>query len=184
MPGLSNQRNAADSGKLAASSNRELQRALDRRSLNYQENYICPVCRHGQITALTLMDAFACDFCRHIFTANLSEQSIHVEDSSQPMTWRWNGHNWKAANQLDTDLTIVIWLVGVALVFLPPALIWLPSHTFPPLQGSAWAWFPSVWIGLTFGAHLTFVAWLLAEHYQVPFYITYKVRLREALGRR
>ncbi|MBD2077744.1 hypothetical protein H6F86_28425 [Phormidium sp. FACHB-592] len=161
-----------------------MQRALDRRSLNYQETYICPVCRHGQITALTLMDAFACDFCRHIFTANLSEQSIHVEDSSQPMTWRWNGHNWKAANQLDTDLTIVIWLVGVALVLLPPALIWLPSHTFPPLQGSTWAWFPSVWIGLTFGAHLTFVAWLLTEHYQVPFYITYKVRLREALGRR
>ncbi len=70
---------------------------LERRSLNFHETYICPVCRHGQIAELTLMDAFACNFCRHIFTANLREQSIHVEDSSQPMTWRWNGRNWQGS---------------------------------------------------------------------------------------
>lgn len=184
MTGLSGQRDVEDDHKSATRVQQERQRGSDRRSLTYQETYICPVCRHGQIAALTLMDAFACDFCRHIFTANLLEQSIHVEDSSQPMTWRWNGLNWKAANQLDMDLTIVVWLVGVALVLLPPALIWLSSHTFPPMQGSTWAWFPSVWIGLTFLAHFTFVAWLLAEHYQLPFYVTYKIRLRHALGGR
>lgn len=184
MTGMRHQRDSVDRLKPAVLSKREQQRANEWRSLNCQETYVCPVCRHGQIAALTLMDAFACDFCRHIFTANLPEQSIHVEDSSQPMTWRWNGHKWKAANQMDADLTIVIWLVGGALVLLPPALIWLSSHTFPPLRGSAWAWFPTVWISLTFCTHFTFVAWLLAEHYQVSFYVTYKVRLREALGRR
>ncbi len=160
------------------------QGAIARRSLNYQDVYLCPVCRHGQISALMLMDAFACDFCRHIFTANLRDQSVHVEDSSQPMTWCWNGRKWQAANQLDVDLTIGIWLVGLALTILPPGLIWLSSHTFPPLQGSAWSWFPTVWISLTFLIHFFFVAWLLVEHYQVPFYISYKVRLQTVLGRR
>lgn len=184
MTGLSNQRDFEDHSKAASHQWRERQGGSDWRSLNYQETYICPVCRHGQVAALTLMDAFACDFCRHIFTANLPEQSIHVEDSSQPMTWRWNGLHWQAANQLDMDLTIVVWLVGLALVLLPPALIWLSSHTFPPMRGSTWEWFPTAWISLTFLTHFTFVAWLLAEHYQVPFYVTYKIRLRNALGRR
>ena len=156
----------------------------ERRTLNYQETYLCPVCRHGQISALTLMDAFSCSFCRHIFTANLHEQSVHVEDSSQPMTWRWTGRNWQAANQIDMDLTIVIWLVGVALVVLPPSLVWLSSHTFPPMAGSAWYWFPTVWVGLAFFSHLSFVAWLLAEHYQVPFYVAGKVRVQSMMGQR
>lgn len=184
MTGLNRQRDDADGKTPAMRSQQKALSAIEWRDLNYQETYLCPVCRHGQITALTLMDAFACNFCRHIFTANLPEQSIHVEDSSQPMTWRWNGLHWKAANQLDMDLTIVVWLVGIALVLLPPALIWLSSHTFPPMQGSTWSWFPTAWISLTFGTHFTFVAWLLAEHYQIPVYVTSKIRLRDALGRR
>lgn len=156
----------------------------DRRTLNYEEAYPCPICRHGQIEALTLMDAFACNFCRHIFTTNLREQSVHVEDSSQPMTWRWNGRNWIAANRTEFDLTLVIWLVGASLVILPPGLIWLSSHTFPPLDDSSDAWFPVFWIGLTFFCHFFFVAWLMAEHYQLPLYVSIKVRLRQWLDSR
>lgn len=155
----------------------------ERRSLNYQQTYQCPICRHGEIEALTLMDAFACNFCRHIFTANLKEQSIHVEDSSQPMTWRWNGRNWQAVTQTDFDLTLVIWIVAVSLVVLPPGLIWLSSHTFPPLDQSSGAWFPTFWIALTFICHFSFVAWLMAEHYQIPWYVAGKVRLRQWLER-
>lgn len=156
----------------------------ERHSLNFQDVYICPVCRHGEISAITLMDAFSCNFCRHIFTANLREQSVHVEDSSQPMTWRWNGRTWLTAYQDDADLTIVIWLVGAALVMLPPTLIWLSSHTFPPLEGSQWSWFPLAWISLTFTCHFTMVAWLMVEHYQFPPYVTFKIKLRELFGRR
>lgn len=155
--------------------------ATPKAPLNFQDSYGCPVCRHGQIEPLTLMEAFACNFCRHIFTANLREQTIHVEDSSQPMTWRWTGRNWQAANQPDMDLTVVIWLVGVSLVVLPPGLIWLSSYTFPPLDD---AWFPKFWIGLTFFLHFLFVAWLMVEHYQVPLYVSLKVRIRQWLDRR
>jgi hypothetical protein len=154
------------------------------RSLNYQEAYTCPVCRHGSITALTLMDAFACDFCRHIFTADLGNQAVRVEDSSQPMTWRWNGRTWKSAYQVDADLSLIIWLIGSVLVILPPGLIWLSSHTFPPLEGSGWLWFPTVWVSLTFFLHFFFVGWLLVEYYQLPLYVACKIRLQTLLGRR
>lgn len=157
---------------------------VDRRSLSYQGVYVCPVCRHGQIAAISLMDAFSCNFCRHIFTANLQNQSVQVEDSSQPMTWRWNGHTWQTTHAVSPDLTITIWVVGMALVVLPPGLIWLSSHTFPPMQGSVWYWFPGVWLTLTFLTHLLFVVWLLVEHYQVPLYVACKVRLQALMGRR
>lgn len=153
-------------------------------TLSYQGTYICPVCRHGQISALTLMDAFACNFCRHIFTANLRTQSVQVVDSSQPMSWRWNGKNWQNTYQDDPNLTFVIWVVGIVLVTLPASIVWLMAYLFPPLPGSRWAWFPSVWLGITLGIHLLMVAWLLAEHYQFPLYIASRVRIRTWLERR
>lgn len=152
--------------------------------LSYEGTYLCPVCRHGHIQTLTLMDAFACDFCRHIFTANLQEQSVQVVDSSQPMGWRWNGRTWRVVYRDDFNLTFVIWAVGTALVALPPGLVWLSSHTFPPLEGSRWSWLPGVWVGLTFSVHFLLVLWLITEHYQFPLYVSVKVKLRQWLGRR
>lgn len=151
--------------------------------LSFQGSYSCPVCRHGQIEALTLMDAFACNFCRHIFTANLQAQLIRVEDSSQPFAWRWTGRSWQPAQQGDFNLTLVIWLVGTALVTLPPTLIWLSYHTFPPLPGGPWYWVPMVWTGLAFLTHFVLVLWLLVEHYQLPSYIALRIQLQRWLGR-
>ncbi len=157
--------------------------ASEKRQLCLQDSYICPVCRHGQIAELTLMDAFACNFCRHIFTANLTTQSIQVVDSSQPMAWRWNGWRWQSVYQQDRNLTLVLGVVGVVLLVLPSGLIWLSAHTFPPLPGSKGAWFPAVWLGCTFFAHLLIVSWLAVEYYQLPLYVTAKIRLRQLLGR-
>jgi len=151
--------------------------------LSYQQTYVCPVCRHGQIEALTLMDAFACNFCRHIFTTNLQEQSIRVEDSSQPFVWRWTGRTWRPIQQDDFDLTLVIWLVSVALVALPTALIWLSYHTFPPLPGSTGYWVSTLWTALTFMFHFVLVLWLLVEHYQLPSYIALRIQLQRWLER-
>lgn len=153
-------------------------------SLSYQGTYICPVCRHGHISALTLMDAFACSFCRHIFTANLQNQSVQVVDSSQPMSWRWSGRNWKSTHQDDPNLTLVVWVVGLVLVILPTSIVWLMAYLFPPLPGSTWSWFPNAWLACTLGVHLLMMTWLLAEHYQLPLYITSRIRIRTWLGRR
>ncbi|WP_197985004.1 hypothetical protein [Leptolyngbya sp. Cla-17] len=154
----------------------------ERRILEMNGSYICPVCRHEDLEAIVLMDAYSCHFCRHIFTANLSEQTVRVEDSSQPATWRWIGTKWQAMNKADVDLTITVWFVGAVISILPPTLVWLSSHTFPPLEGSGWYWFPAVWIALSFSIHFLMVAWLLVEHYQLPAYVSLKVRLGNLFG--
>jgi hypothetical protein len=154
------------------------------RALNDQETYICPVCRHGHISSLTLMDAFACDFCRHIFTVNLENQSIQVADSSQPMSWRWNGRGWMAAHHNDRNLTLAIWLVGIALVVLPSTIVCASAYMFPPLPDSRWAWLSAVWCGVTIVVHLGMVSWLIAEHYQIPIYVMSKIQLRRLFNYR
>lgn len=147
------------------------------RRLDYQDSYLCPMCCHGQLSGLALMDAFACDFCRHIFTANLSAQSLQVADSAQPMAWRWNGQRWRAAHRADLEVTTLIWIFGFSLACFPTGIIALSNYVFPPLESSSQS-FPLVWTGLTFLIHGSMVAWLLAEHYQWPPYITTRIRLR------
>jgi ribosomal protein L37AE/L43A len=159
-----------------------LSRNAEHRTLEMNGSYVCPVCRHATLEAIVLMDAYSCHFCRHIFTANLIEQTVRVEDSSQPTTWRWMGTQWQATNKVDVDLTIAVWVLGVVISILPPTLIWLSSHTFPPLEDSGWSWFPAVWIALSFSIHFLMVAWLLVEHYQLPVYVAFKVRLGNLFG--
>lgn len=151
----------------------------DSSTLTYQGTYVCPVCRHGQISALTLMDAFACGFCRHIFTANLPTQSVQVVDSSQPMSWRWSGRGWQSAYRDTPGLTLLVWLISLVLVTLPGSIIWLSSVLFPPLPGSTGSWFPQLWVGCTFGLHLLMVSWLLVEHYQLPLYVATRIRVSQ-----
>jgi hypothetical protein len=81
-------------------------------------------------------------------------------------------------------LTIVTWLVSLALVLLPPVLVWLSSYTFPPLPDSSWAWVPRLWLGLTSLFHLLLVLWLLVEFHQIPLYLAFKVRLQAWLRQR
>lgn len=154
------------------------------RQLSLQDSYTCPICRHGQISGMTLMDTLACNFCRHIFTANLTEQSVQVVDSSQPMTWRWTGRRWQAAYRDDLNLALALWLIAFVLATVPSGMVWLSAYIFPPLPNSNWAWFPLFWVGCTFTAHLLMAGWLLAEYYQLPFYMTGKIWVQTLLTRR
>lgn len=137
------------------------------RNFNIEEVYTCPVCHHGQISAITLMDAVYCNFCNHIFTADLVEQSLQIADSSSPITWRWNGRNWQA-NHPNMKWSWAIKLLAVAFVLLPTTLMGLAAYTFPPMPGSPLCWFPIVWTGLTFLSHLAIVISILMEYYQFP----------------
>jgi hypothetical protein len=160
---------------------------LGKLELSYQGVYACPVCRHGQISQLVMVDAFACNFCRHIFTANLKEQSLRLEDSNQPFRWRWTGSNWQPlrwsasdrSSSTDQEVTLAVWLIAIALLILPPSLIWLSYHTFPPLPDSPWDWFPLVWTIASLLIHFLLVLWLLVEHYQLPAYVSLRLRLQQ-----
>lgn len=137
------------------------------KNFNIEEVYTCPVCYHGQISAMTLMDAFSCNFCNHIFTANLVEQSLKIADSSSPLSWRWNGRNWQA-NHPYVKWSWVIKLLAVAFILLPTTLMGLAAYTFPPMPGSVLCWLPIFWTGLTFLSHLVIIVSIVMEYYQFP----------------
>ncbi|MBE9039182.1 DUF2396 family protein [Oscillatoriales cyanobacterium LEGE 11467] len=136
--------------------------------LNFRGAYRCPACRRGQISALVLTEAFGCNTCNHIFTANLAKQSVQVVDSSPPLAWRWNGRKWKPTHRDVDPLNGWVWCLAIAFVLLPTSIVALGAYVFPPLPDSAWGWFPLAWAGLTLGAHFACVAWLVMEYYQFP----------------
>lgn len=135
---------------------------------NYHGVYHCPVCRHGEIAAIPLMEAFACNFCRHIFTANVEQQRIKMADSQIPLTWRWTGRNWQGIGAEGVNMGWGLWLSAMAFILAPTTIVGGGAYIFPPLPGSHLSWLPFAWTGLTFFSHLACVAWLLVEYYQIP----------------
>jgi hypothetical protein len=141
-------------------------------------SYECPVCRHGQIQPMTLMDAYACNFCRHIFDVNLDQQTVHVVDGVQSMGWRWQGWRWQPLYQGRGDLTLTLWLVGLVLVIFPAGIVAMGGYVFPPLDDQPGLNWSMAWAIATLATHSAMVSWLLAEHYQFPSYVLMKIRLQ------
>ncbi len=120
--------------------------------------YLCPVCRHGQIAPMVLMDTYACNFCRHILSLDVVHQTARLEDSAMTFRWQWTGTNWRSLSTPPVSLTYTAIMLAILLVTLPPALIWLGYRIFPPLSSDPRAhWFPLFWVGLTFLAHLLII---------------------------
>jgi hypothetical protein len=145
--------------------------------------YPCPVCRCGQISTLPLMDAMACQFCRHIFTANLEKQQIQTADRQPPLVWRWNGKKWSGAHIEGVETSWGYWLLGLAFVVLPSTLLGITAYTRPPVSGIPLSWLPIVWTGLAFLLHLAIIIWLVIEFYQFPVWAYLKTRLQNMFGR-
>ncbi|AXY68629.1 hypothetical protein D3A95_12915 [Thermosynechococcus sichuanensis E542] len=125
--------------------------------------YLCPVCRHGQIAPMVLMDTYACNFCRHILSLDVVHQTARLEDSAMTFRWQWTGTNWRSLSTPPVSLTYTAIMLAILLVTLPPALIWLGYRIFPPLSSDPRAhWFPLFWVGLTFFAHLLMILRIFA----------------------
>ncbi|NES83662.1 MAG: hypothetical protein F6K10_20870 [Moorea sp. SIO2B7] len=150
---------------------------------NSKDVYPCPVCRHGKIEPLTLMEAFACNFCNHIFTANLEQQLLKMADSQFPLTWCWNGRTWRGLQREGVNLGWGYGVAAIAFVLLPPSLVGLSAYLFPPLPGSRLFWLPTFWIGLTFLCHLACLGWLVVEYYQFPVWMYLGAMRRQFLSR-
>jgi hypothetical protein len=158
-------------------------RQLRSLQLDAAASYECPVCRHGQIQAMTLMDAYACNFCRHILEANLDQQTVHIVDGVQPMGWRWQGWRWQPIYQTPSDITLTLWVVGLALMVFPAGIVALGGYLFPPREGTTQVNWSLVWATATLLVHSVMVGWLIVEHYQFPPYVLAKIRLRRWLER-
>lgn len=145
--------------------------------------YPCPVCRLERLKAIPLMEAMGCDGCRHIFTINWEKRQLKTVDRQPPMTWHWNGRNWKGAHLEGVEWGWISWLFAVGLVFFPTTIIGMAVYTFPPEPGSTLSWLPVAWIGLTFLSHLGIIGWLVMEFYQFPVWIYLRVRCQQLFDR-
>jgi hypothetical protein len=130
--------------------------------------YPCPVCRHGEITAMPLMETFACSFCQHIFSTNLDKQLIKMVDSQLPLTWYWSGKSWKGIEREGVEFGWSYLILSLAFVLIPTGIVSLSVYLFPPMPESPLSWLPFIWMGLTFLSHLTCLVWLVLEYYQFP----------------
>jgi len=166
------QKSAGNIGKAEARKGKaRLQQPID---LDYHQVYGCPACASGELSAIALMDVFACDFCRHMFTANLQTQSVQLADSLQPMAWQWTGWRWRAAHQSDTAVSLV-WAFAIGLTVFPVLLIAISNYVFPPSGGLN---FVLSWVTLTGVSHAIISGWLLAEFHQWPWYVAGRIRLQ------
>lgn len=149
---------------------------------NEQEVYPCPACRLGQIQALSLMDAMACNTCRHVFTANPERQRLLMVDRTPPLVWYWNGRNWIGAHAEGVKLGWKYWLSALAFVLLPPGLIGLSAYALvapgasPPLLSV-------VWTGLTFLLHLALIGRSIIGFYRFPMGTFFSVMGRKLFSR-
>jgi hypothetical protein len=148
---------------------------------NDQGTYPCPACRLGQIQALSMMEAMACNTCRHIFTANLERQRLLTVDRSPPLVWHWNGRNWIGAHVQGVHLDWKYGLSAIAFVLLPPALIGLSA--LATAADDSLSPISIVWTGLTFLLHLALVGRLLLGFYQFPVRTYFSVIGRKLLSR-
>lgn len=148
------------------------------RPLSLSDTFPCPVCRQGQIEAIALTEAFACEFCRHIMSVDLPAQQVQVVDSSQPLTWSWNGQKWRLARgENAAELSAMVVIAAIVLTLVPAGIVWLSGTIFPPLTSSAQPSFSTIWSWITLAAHLAFVLWLIGEYYQIPVYVAAKIRV-------
>lgn len=156
--------------------------SLDRwRPLHFEDRYPCPFCRQGQISHWYLMEVFSCGLCDRIFSADLSQQTIQLENDTEyrKRRWRWSGHRWQRSEKQDTSVWLL--LLSLAVVILPTTLIGVAGYLFPPLPQDTIP-FPVRWAALTGILHLAVVLWFWLAYYQIPLWVILRVRMRRWMG--
>ncbi|TRT83917.1 MAG: hypothetical protein EWV82_09215 [Microcystis aeruginosa Ma_AC_P_19900807_S299] len=97
---------------------------------------------------------YACNFCQHIFTANLEQQVLKMADSQLPLTWYWNGKYWQGLPREGMEMAGFYLIIGLGFVIFPTAIVL--------------SWVPLFWSILTFICHAICLLWLMIEYYQFP----------------
>jgi hypothetical protein len=138
------------------------------KSLNFQEDYPCPVCRIGKISQMPMMEAMSCDFCHEIFTIDLELQQIKMPSREPALVWKWNGFKWSESQLVGVELGWGYSLAAIAFIILPTSLIGITAYYFPPHIYDPLSWIPFIWTALTFISHSAIIVWILIEVYQIP----------------
>ena len=153
------------------------------RYLSDQEVYPCPICAVGEISTMPLMEVMACQFCRHIFTADYENQQLQMADRQPPLMWRWNGKSWSERQLKDVEIGWGYALGAIAFVVFPTTLIGITVYARPPVSSSPLSWFPVFWTGLTFVLHLGIIAQVVIEFLDFPLGAYLQQKLQNLLPR-
>lgn len=88
--------------------------------------YPCPCRRSGQLTPITLTDAFGCDQCHKIFAVKPDGYTLEQLSTSYPYppTWYWTGRHWHLAHA-QSPMRCWYLLGGVLSFLLVLTLAWL-----------------------------------------------------------
>lgn len=94
--------------------------------IDLSREYPCPCRRHGQLTQITLTEAFGCSRCQQIFVVEESGYVLEELSTSYryKRTWRWNGHQWNGAgsgfseNYLPVALGIILVMLVIGLLLV------------------------------------------------------------------
>ncbi len=128
----------------------------------------CPVCRHGTIRSLPLMDeTWACFSCQHLFAVKGDAAMVRLLDAQGSLTWSWQARlgAWRRWQPQATALGWGYAIAGVLFALLPPLLVEMPAYWFPPRTGG---WLPHFWALLTLLVHGGILAWLVLGYLQLP----------------
>jgi len=147
--------------------------------LNPSESYPCPVCRSGEISALPLMeDTFSCQFCQHLFSADVKQQLITMMDSEIPLSWYWNGKRWSNPQRKGIEIGWEYAIASIIFILFPTLIVGIGAYLFPPVPGTPLAWLPTAWTVLTLIAHSAILVWLFIEFYQFPVVMYLRAMMR------
>jgi hypothetical protein len=66
------------------------------KSLDPNQTYPCPACRHGVLVSITLTDAWGCDRCKQIFETRDEPGTLSklTTPYHRQHVWRWTGKEW------------------------------------------------------------------------------------------
>ncbi|RMF27617.1 MAG: hypothetical protein D6756_01630, partial [Cyanobacteria bacterium J083] len=119
--------------------------------LDLDNRYNCPICLHGEISCMPLMEAMSCNFCNHIFTIDAQAQILKLADSQLPIVWYWNGRRWQSIERKSTraNFNLVYGIFSLAFVILPTLIMGIAAYIFPPLPDSPLSWLPLLWTIIT-----------------------------------
>lgn len=133
----------------------------------------CPICRHGAIAEMPMMESLGCNFCNHIFVIekepNSMRQVMRMADTVSTLRWVWNGKCWENANEAQLLTSRWLAIAGILLVLVPTLITSLAANLFPTEPDLPLSWFPKFWAITTFFGHLFVVLSIAQDYIQFPF---------------
>ncbi len=94
----------------------------EKQTLDFDQTYPCPACRHGVLVPITLTEAWGCDRCKQIFEQREEPNTVGklATPYHRQRTWRWNGKQWVMGRKFVKPKAINAVTIGA----LSVVLIW------------------------------------------------------------